>query len=51
MYHTVKDLARVQQYGRWTPNCFHDYIWENHEGVQDLAAKMATDFTELTAPK
>ena len=51
MYHGVKDLSRVQRFGRWTSNCFHDYLWENHEGVRNLARRMATDFTELTAPK
>ena len=51
MYHSVKDLSRVQRFGRWTSNCFHDYLWENHEGVRNLARRMATDFTELTAPK
>ena len=51
MYHSVKDLSRVQRFGRWTSNCFHDYLWENHEGVRNLAKRMATDFTELTAPK
>ena len=51
MYHSVKDLSRVQRSGRWTSNCFRDYPWENHEGVRNLARRMATDFTELTAPK
>ena len=51
MYHVVKDLSVVQRFGRWLSDAFHGYLWESHEQTKGLAAAMARDKSELTAPK
>ena len=51
MYHVTQDLQQVRRYGRWASDAFHGYLWESHEQVKGLAAKMADDFGELTKPQ
>eukprot|EP00974_Lingulodinium_polyedra_P120455 11175092-Lingulodinium_polyedra.AAC.1 len=51
LYHTVQDLGRVRRFGRWSSDCFHDYLWESHEAAKGLARQMALDVSELTVPK
>ena len=51
LYHVVQDLQVVRRFGRWESDAFHLYLWESHEPMRGLAAKMATDETELVAPK
>ena len=51
MYHTTNDLQRVRRFGRWVSDCFHSYLWESHEHMQGVARAMATDDSELTAPR
>ena len=41
LYHAVKDLEAVKRYGRWTTDCYHIYLWEDHERQRDFAQGMA----------
>ena len=51
MAHVVKDLSKVQRFGRWTSDVFHAYLWDSHEGMAGIATEMAADESELTRPR
>ena len=51
LYHCTQDLSTVQRYGRWASSAFHGYLWESHDRQRDMAAHMASDMSELTAPR
>ena len=51
MYHVVGDLQQVRRFGRWASDAFHVYLWESHEPMKPIAAKMARDNTELVKTK
>ncbi len=51
LYHTVKDLAYAQRFGRWAGDSYHVYLWDSHDLTKGLAAKMASAKGTLTAPK
>jgi len=51
MYHVVGDLQQVRRFGRWATDTFHAYLWEAHEPMRPISAKMAEDNSALTEPK
>ena len=51
LYHTVKDLAYVQRFGRWASEAYHVYLWDSHEITRGVAAQMERAKGTLTAPK
>ncbi len=51
LYHSVKDLAYVQCFGRWVAEAYHVYLLESHELTKSLAHGMETSKGTLTAPK
>ena len=51
LYHVTGDLQVVRRFGRWGSDAFHAYLWESHEQMKGVAARMEDDHSELRAPR
>ena len=51
LYHTVKDLAYVQRFGRWASDAYHVYLWDSHDLTKGVAKRMEESKGALTGPK
>ena len=50
-YRLTGDLQVVRRFGRWGSDAFHAYLWESHEQMKGVAARMEDDHSELRAPR
>ena len=59
LYHSVKDLAYVQRFGRWASDAYHVYLWDSRELARGVSQNMlkadctlvGTDANPVTAKK
>ena len=48
LYHSVRDLEAVKRFGRWTTDCYHIYLHEDHERQRGFAKGMSQGSLLLT---